>query len=191
MEQPTTPGELAVEKLARWVITIGALTLAGATLCGCAGTGVNSGAVATVAGAITDAELYHRSKVDGDKAMRGNLRDAWHELAATKAELRLVTEDQNGAVPTETALEIVRQLGDRMKLAGAKLEEIAEKQAAAEVHYQGLRGILSATVGLMKALAERDQAEQAANARTVEGIRAGGEVFKKNAARAVTGGVGP
>lgn len=158
-------------------------------LAGCAGTGVTSRSVEAVALGLADAELYHRSKVEGDKAMRANLRDAWSELAAVEGELALERAKVGDSVSLAAARKALDEMHTALVSAGAKLEQIAEQQGAAEAHYQGLRATLRATVGLVRALADRDAAEQEANEQGVAATAAVGSALRQAAEAAATGGV--
>lgn len=165
------------------------LGLAVALLAGCANSGVTSRAVESIAGGLADAELYHAAKVASDADQRANLRDAWHAVADLEARLTIETAAAGkDAIPKAIALEVSRQMSEDLRAASAKLETIAERQAAAEVHYQGLRGTLRATVGLVRALADRETAEQEAQARTIEAGAAAADAAKRLGIAGATGG---
>lgn len=157
---------------------------------GCANTGVTARALESIAGGVTDAELYHEAKVEGDEAMRANLRDAWHELRTTQAELMIEQADARGELDKAKALEITGKLGQRLREAAATLEGIAKAQGTAEVHYQGLRSTLKGTVGLVRALVDREDAEQELRERGAEAGQAAVDAAKRLGAGAAGGPVG-
>ena len=173
---------------ARFRSLAGPLAALALVLSGCASTGVTSRAVESIAGGLADADLYHQDKVSGDEAMRANLRDAWTGLGRIEAELAIERATVDGKLAKQAALDVARTLADDLSAAGAKLEDIAKAQAAAEVHYQGLRGTLRATVGLVRALADREVAEQEAQARTIEAGAAAVDAAKRLGVAGATGG---
>lgn len=166
------------------------LVLAGCLLfSGCANTGVTARSVEAAALGLTDAELYHKAKLDSDAKMRANLRDAWSDLAAVEGELAIERAKVGDSVPLAAARKALDEMHTDLVEAGKKLEEIADKQGEAEAHYQGLRATLRATIGLVRALADRDVAEQAATEQGVAATAAVGSALRQAAESAATGGV--
>lgn len=165
------------------------LILATGLLASCASTGVTARNVEAAAVSLSDAELYHRSKIEGDRDMRSNLRAAWAKLAKVEGELALERARAGDSVPLASARKALEEMHADLVAAGAKLEDIAESQGEAELHYQNLRAQLMATIGLVRALADRDQAEQEVQARSVDAARTMGSALRQAAGAAATGGV--
>lgn len=167
-----------------------ALLVAGLLCAGCARDRIDVRTPVDFAGAMTDVELYAQAKRTGDKDMRANLRDAWHTLGATEAKLALVLgSGPDGKVERETAQAVVDALLENLKAASAKLEQIADAQASAEIHYSNARAMMQATLGLLQAMAEADEVDAESQARLVNSIRETGAHVRRALSAAATGGV--
>jgi len=156
---------------------------------GCANTGVANDAVISIAGAKEDAELYHESKLDSDSKMLSNLAIALHKVSDLEARLVIEQKSVDGKIGKSDATLIVRGMHDDLLKTYNTLIEIKDSQLASEIHYQSLRAILRATIGVVAALADREQSEQKLKARGIEAIEAGADAVKRAGTASSTGGI--
>ena len=156
---------------------------------GCAGTGVTAQNVADFAGAITDRELARNARVTADEIVNHNMELLGDKLAKVDGELQLIKGSADGMIATKDAVVIVKDVVEGMALARGKLAEIRKAQASADVHYHSQVRIMSHTLGLLRALADRDKAAAEANSAGISGIKKVGGILRRGAVAAATGGI--
>jgi len=164
--------------------------LAVALLAGCASTGVTTESAVAVAGGLKDAELYHESKLAADETGNDNLAAALHKVADLEGQLTIERAAADGKVSKDEALKALATMNEDLRGVRTLLENTRKAQLAAEEHYQGLRAILRSTVGLVSALAEREQAERQLQERGTAVIQAGADAAKRLGVAGATGGIG-
>lgn len=164
-----------------------ALCLIVLILTGC-GTGVTSRTVREFGGALEDAALYRRSKLDHDEAANQNLADAYSTLAAVEAELELMKASIDGKVPTADAQRIIQTLQADLLATGQRLADTRRAQMAADVHYQGMVRLMREAHALLQALADRDESDTEARQNGLGAASRAAGILRKAAATAATGG---
>ena len=99
--------------------------------------------------------------------------------------------NKRGALDKAEAEKVIRELSTELKAAHKLLMDMRESQIGNEVHYESMRSIIVAAVGLLSALAEREQSEQKLNAAGQKLVAAGADASRKMGVAAATGGLTP
>ena len=94
------------------------------------------------------------------------------------------------AIAKADAERVVRELHAELLDAHNKLRAIRETQLDNEIHYENLRTVIQAAVGLLTALAERERSEQELTSRGAALSAAAATVTRQAAGAAATGGAG-